>query len=97
MSRHFDVPICENLRPCSISHSFAKCVQFNFWLHSCLQKVWITLSGYILCMASSPHTNSKPDPVYEDLQLEANPAYGAAGMAMVVNEEENVEEDYLWN
>ena len=49
-------------------------------------------------MPSSPlHSISKPDPVYEDPQLEANPAYVAAGMAMVVNEEENVQEDYLWN
>ena len=56
-----------------------------------MQKVWITLSGRILCMASSPHTNSKSDPVYADPQLHANPAYVAAGTAMVVNEEENYE------
>ena len=43
-------------------------------------------------MPSSPlNANSKPDPVYEDPQLEANPAYGAAGMAMVANEEEDYE------
>ena len=68
-----------------------KHAQFNFWLHTCLQNVWITLSGGILCMASSPHSNSKPDPVYAGPQLEANRAYGAAGMAMVANEEENYE------
>ena len=45
-------------------------------------------------MPSSPHSNSKPDPVYEDLQLEANPAYGAAGTAMAVNEEVNYETCY---
>ena len=45
-------------------------------------------------MASSPHSKAKPVPVYEDPQLEANPAYGAAGTAMVVNEEVNYETCY---
>ena len=45
-----------------------------------------------LCMPSSPlHATNKSDPLYEDPQLQANPAYGAAVKANVVNEEENYE------
>ena len=90
----------QNLRPCSISPLLILVIYniictANYLLHAYLQNVWITLSGHIPCMPSSPlHAISKPDPVYEGPQLEDNPAYGAAGMAMVANEEENYETCY---
>ena len=36
-------------------------------------------------------TNSNSDPVYEDPQLQANPAYGAVGTVKVAKEEEKYE------
>ena len=57
-------------------------------MHTCKVYGLLCLVIFTCLPSSCVHSNSKPDPVYEDPQLEANPAYGVAGMAMVVNEEE---------
>ena len=44
------------------------------------------------CLPCSPqHATNKSVPLYEDPQLQANPAYGTAVKGNVVNEEENYE------
>ena len=54
-----------------------------------LNELIIGISFYTLMSCLS--TNSKSDPVYEDPQLQANPAYGAVGAAKVLKEEEKYE------
>ena len=64
------------------------------WLHACVLTQSKDGTVHLYSLPFSPlHANSKPDPVYEDPQLQANPAYEATGTARVLN----VEEDYLWN
>ena len=64
------------------------------WLHACVLTQSKDGTVHLQSLPFSPlHASSKPDPVYEDPQLQANTAYGVAGTAKVVN----VEEDYLWN
>ena len=51
--------------------------------------MYIRISICILFSCLSTSSNS--DPVYEDPQLQANPAYGAVGTAKVAKEEEKYE------